>query len=244
MENIMKKDYIIGICSVGESYHQYTRRLIEQINALIEIEFIVLTDKVEEFNSYSNVNIIKYNRPIFSFHDKRLLFEEGFKNYDSVLLLDADHIIRNDKKEYIVNFTAEDVKPGAYPQIVWNYPADCSMEHFLKGLTSRVPYGIKFRKFCMERRLLFNNALLIQESCLFIKDTKEKINTFLAVWKELQMFCEEQDIEREQHILGYGEGYSIGVSLNASSIPVIQNNTKTSQLFETFQHFAWEPLSE
>jgi len=169
MANYMKKDYIIGICSVGEKYHPLTQNLIKQINEIINVDIIVLTDKPELFQ---NVQTIPYTRNIFSFHDKRLLFEEGFKSYDSVLLLDADHIIRDEKKQYIIDFTTKDLESGAYPQIVWKYPADCSMEFFIKELTPRVPYGKLFREFCGQKRYTFNNALLIQESLLLIKETR------------------------------------------------------------------------
>jgi len=68
------------------------------------------------------------------------------------------------------------------------------------------------------------------------------LQRFLEIWKDLQLFCEERDIERDQHILGYGEGYSIGVALNSSNITVKEGIVPVSQLFEAYRHFAWEPL--
>lgn len=246
--NRPKKNFIIGICSVGAQYHKKTKKLIEQISEAIEVQFLVLTDEPSQFTELSNVKIkhyeyksVPYLKQIFSFHDKRLIFEEGFKYSNTVLLLDADHCLRNDSKKKLAEFDPEKLENGAYPQVIWKHPADCSIEHFLDGLTPRVPYGKDFKDYCSKQNYNLDGALLIQESFLFIKETPEKISKFIETWKDLQMFCEKKDIEREQHILGYGEGYSIGVSLNVSGIEIKENPPMVGLLMSAFKHFAWEP---
>ena len=62
----------------------------------------------------------------------------------------------------------------------------------------------------------------------------------MAVWKDLQNFCELKDIERGQHVLGYGEGYSIGVALNHSNIEIVEGNASINKLSGSFKHLAWE----
>lgn len=243
----MKKNFLIGICSVGANYYSKTKRLINQINEIIDVDILVLTDSPNEFWDIKNVIVKPYefksapfHNKLFSFHDKRLIFEEGFKHKDTVLLLDADHCVRDSFKQRLIDFDSNDLQPGAYPQVIWKYPADCSIQHFLQGLTPRVPYGQDFEQYCLARNYKLEGALLIQESFLIIKEVPEKLSSFLKIWKDLQGFCEQKDIDREQHILGYGEGYSIGVSLNTAEIKVIEGNQTVCQLADAFKHFAWE----
>jgi hypothetical protein len=243
----MKKKFIIGICSVGSNYHAKTKKLIKQISEVIDVNFLVLTDEPSQFWGTKNV-IVKYYEyktapyleRLFSFHDKRLIFEEGFKYENTVILIDADHCLREQLKQRLIDFDSDKIDNGAYPQVIWRYPADCSIQHFLKGLTPRVPYGKEFEQHCVNRNYKLESSLLIQESFLVIKEVPEKISNFLSVWKDLQQFCENKDIEREQHVLGYGEGYSIGVSLNTANINIIEGNSYISELASSFKHFAWE----
>lgn len=243
----MKKEYIIGICSVGNRYHERTKNLIQQIQDIIDVNFLIVTDNLEYFADNKNIILVEYeykkasfHSQLFSFHDKRLVFQEGFRYADAVLLLDSDHCVREQNKNFLAKFNSQEISNGAYPQIIWKYPSDCSMEHFLEGKTSRVPYGKEFKQYCESKNYNINGAQLIQESFLFVKESPEKISKFLSTWEDLQKFCEQKDIEREQHILGYGEGYSIGVSLTHSAIKVIEGNTMMNSLFGAFKHLAWE----
>jgi hypothetical protein len=243
----MKKKYIIGICSVGSKYHEKTAKLIEQINNIIDINFLILTDNPEKFKEFNNVIVEPYKyrcahylEHIFSFHDKRIIFEKGFEYSDTVLLLDADHSVRDNLKQNLITFDSDKISAGAYPQIIWKHPSSCSIENFLEGSTGRVPYGKEFKQYSIDKNYKLENALLIQESFLIIKEEKEKISKFLKVWKDLQSFCEEQDINRQQHVLGDGEGYSIGVALNTANINIIEGNSDIGKLASSFKHFAWE----
>jgi hypothetical protein len=208
---------------------------------------LILTDKPEKFQEFNNVivELYKYKSAhylehIFSFHDKRIIFEKGFEYSDTILLLDADHSIRDNLKQNLITFDSDKISAGAYPQIIWKHPSSCSIENFLEGSTGRVPYGKEFKQYSIDKNYKLENALLIQESFLIIKEEKEKISKFLKVWKDLQSFCEEQDINRQQHVLGYGEGYSIGVALNTADIEIIEGNSSIGELASAFKHLAWE----
>lgn len=245
----IKKNFIIGICSVGEQYYEKTKNLIINISEVINVNFLVLTDDPSQFTQLTNVIIkqyehktVPYLNQIFSFHDKRLIFEEGFKHSNTVLLLDADHQMRDCSKQKISDFDSNQIENGAYPQVIWRYPADCSIEHFLDGLTPRVPYGKDFKEHCLQEGYNLNGALLIQESFLIIKEENpEKISKFLEVWKNLQNFCENKDTERRQHVLGYGEGYSIGVALSTAGIEVKDLTEQVHSFISALKHLAWEP---
>lgn len=230
-------NFLIGIVAVRPSYRKRTIQLIEQL-APLNVNFIVLTDKIEDFAFSNRIKTIKYDKPIFSFHDKRIIFEEGFKISDCVLLLDADHIVKENNNLA----TLEDIpiEPGIYPQILWKHPADCSLECFIQGLTPRVPYGKEFKNRCNELGLETDGAILFQESFLLIKK-HDNIDKFLSIWRDLAAFCEQKDRERHQGILGYGEGYSVGIAVKNSGLNLFENHKIMHQLTKNLKHIAWEP---
>jgi hypothetical protein len=231
------KNFIIGIVAVNESYIEKTKNQMNQILNHLDVEFLILTNKPNEFNNYKNITIINYNKQIFSYHDKRLIFEEGFKKYDIVLLLDADHGVRD--QNFLNEVENLDIEPGVYPQILWKHPAECSFDNFILGKVGRVPYGIDYKNFCDENNYDITDVILIQESFLMIKKNKH-IDTFLNVWKNLAEFCNNKDGERRQSILGYGEGYSIGVAVKNAGLEIFENHNVTTSLVRNFKHFAWE----
>jgi len=227
---------LIGIVAVGASYRRRTKQLIEEL-APLNVNFIVLTDLIEDFSS-DRITTIKYDKPIFSFHDKRLIFEEGFNLSDTVLLLDADHIVR--EVNNLASLEDIPIEPGIYPQILWKHPCDCSFENFIQGLTPRVPYGLEFKQHCNMLGLETDGSILFQESFLLIKK-HDNIDRFLNVWRNLADFCEQRDRERNQGILGYGEGYSIGVAVRNSGLNLIEGHEAMRQIARNLQHVAWEP---
>lgn len=231
------KNFVIGIASVGVKYHEKTIKLINDISNVIDVRFIILTDDVEKFNFSDRITTIKYEKEKFSFHDKKLLFKEGFKNYDHVVLMDADHGVRD--VNFLNEITDLDLEPGIYPQILWKYPADCSFDKFILGKVDRVPYGIEYKEFCDSSSLLTDGVILFQESFLIIRKD-ERIVKFLETWDMLSDFCDKKDTERNQYILGYGEGYSIGVAIRNSGLPIFENSPAVHMFMRNFKHYAWE----
>jgi hypothetical protein len=234
---------LIGIVAVNIKYIKYAINLINSINKnYSSFTFLILTDKPDEFLIFSNVITIKYTKLIFSFHDKLIILEEGLKINNNVLLIDADNELNKiHNLELLSELT--NIEPGIYPHFLWNHPAECSMENFLKGNTERVPYGILYHEFCIKNNLITENCSLMQESFVFIKKDKtneNNLNIFFETWKKLADFCNEQDKNRYQSILGYGEGYSIAISSLNSGLKVITNNNKINKIKDSFQHFAWK----
>jgi hypothetical protein len=225
---------LIGIVAVNKKYISFAKNLIVKVNNSVKTNFLILTDEPCQFEEFINVTTLLYNKPLFSYHDKLLIFKEGFKLYDSVLLLDADTNVRDD---FFSTINIKDIPIGIYPEIIWRHPCDCSMENFLCGNTPRVPYGLEYKQFC-ENHELKTNGVLIQESFLFIKKN-ESIDHFIHIWELLADFCNKKDMERHQGILGYGEGYSIGISALNSNL-IISENENICKLIKCFKHYAWE----
>ncbi len=240
-----KKDIkvIIGILAIGVRHIHYTKNLlnkiIQEINDKSQIQILVLTDEPSQFEPNEHVTHILYDKSRFSYHDKLIIFKEGFKLADTVLLLDADQAVR---PVHFLNTITQlaDIEPGLYPAFCWRHPADCSVENFLEGRVGRVPYGQEYRQFCEESGIILENMVHIQESFLLIKKT-ENIQTFIDCWELLAEFCNEKDRERNQHILGYGEGYSIGIAAANAGINIMLDDPLVHKMIHSFQHFAWEP---
>ena len=228
---------LIGIVAV-KSYHiKFTKNLIKNINANFNTNFLVLTDFPIEFIDFTNVKTLLYDKPIFSYHDKVIILKEAAKLSDTILLLDADTSIRDNYTFTDINI--ENIEPGIYPQLIWKFPANCCMENFLLGKNERVPYGLEYKNFCKEHNLSLDNALLIQESFLLVKKD-ECFNKFIEIWEMLGEFCNKKDIERNQTILGYGEGYSIGVAALNANFNIIENKEDVNKIIGMFKHYAWE----
>ena len=248
--NILKNynmNFLIGIVAVNEKYINYTKNLINSIYKLNpDICFLVLTNKPYEFtnveSSFSNVITLNYNKPFFSYHDKLIVLEEGLKIKDIVLLIDADNELNNNNNLDLLNNLME-IEAGIYPHFLWEHPIECSIENFLLGKTERVPYGVLYKEFCIKNDLKTEKCSLIQESFILIKKDKtneKNIEKFFEIWKKLADFCNFQDTQRHQHILGYGEGYTIAISILNSGLKVITNNNNINKIKDSFKHFAWK----
>lgn len=231
---------IIGILSIGERHTGMAVDLIENLYLDNAIKVLVVTDSPKDFVQFHDIIVIEHYPKIFSYNDKVLVFKHGFEYSDKVLLLDSDHVIR-DLNKSIPSLSLESLSSGVYPQIVWKDPCDCSMENFLAGKTPRVPYGIKYKQFCDDNGIKTVGGILVQESFIFMKKpAEENLRKFFDTWTTLGNFCDYNDVERNQGILGYGEGYNIGIAALNSDIPIILDNPVICVISDNFKHLAWE----
>lgn len=232
------KNLVIGIVAVKQPHIDRATALINQLIDITSADFLVLTDEVGKFSYSSRIIPVKYENKIFSYHDKKIIFEECAKIASHTLLLDADHGVRENNTLKILDEMNID-EQGIYPQMLWKPPALCSFESFVEGKNDRVPYGKEFKEFCESSGLKMDNVFLVQESFLLVKNG-DKIPKFLEIWSVLAKFCEQKDTERRQGILGYGEGYSIGVAARNADLPVVEHYHWMHKIAKDFKHFAWE----
>lgn len=235
--NIDKFNFVICIVAVGENYVNKTISFIQEINKHTNFNFLVLTNRPNSFDNFLNVDVITYDRKIFSYHDKRLVISKAFDNFDYVILMDADHTLR--EKNTITQIKNIKLESGLYPQLIWRHPIDCSFENFILGNTPRVPYGREYKEYCEKIGLELDNIFLIQESFI-IFSKNENTEKFIKIWENLAFFCETKDIERNQSILGYGEGYTIGVAARNSGLLINDKHPIIGEFTKNFKHLAWE----
>lgn len=226
----MKKNYIIGICAVSSDYVKLAKKLIKSINEVIIVDFLVLTDEPESFQEIRNVRTIKYTSSIFNYQDKLIIFEEGFKTHDSVLLVDADHIFLYESyKQVLQNFDTNELRPGLYAREAFGPLHYSSVDNFFKGTLSRLPYGNKCLDFCKENNIQTEKCLFIHESFVLIKK-HDDINLFLDTWSKLREFWKNHDST------GYGEGFAIGIACKNSNLTV-DAISELGNFKKVFRHF-------
>jgi hypothetical protein len=237
-------DIIIAIVAVNTKYVNYAIKLMNDINSIIKTNFLILTNSVDTFNQFSNVTIISYNEELFSYHSKLIALEEGLKIKQTVLLLDADHCLNKDNNHIDLLNNLNNIEEGLYPHFLWKHPCACSLQNFLLGLTDRVPYGVEYKQYCIDNSIKTDDCSLVQESFILIKindNLSVNLNIFFSTWKILAKFCDFMDKQRNQGVLGYGEGYTIAISALNASLKVIDNNHTVNKIKDSFKHFAWHP---
>ena len=230
-------NYCFASIAVNDKYVDLLVNLIKDIREYSNVPFFVFTDNEKPFASIPYVYTKLYEEEIFSYHDKRKVLQYALERYNTAILIDADNKLNKDKVEFPIRI---DLKEGIYPQIIWRHPAECSIENFLEGKTDRVPYGKEFKQYCDKHNIITDGAELIQESFIIFVKKEHPHNQFFNIWEKLAIFCNTKDNERNQNPLGYGEGYSIGISAKNSGYKVDCNNP-ILKIQDNFLHIAWHP---
>jgi len=229
----MRKFPTICTCAVNDIFIEYAKKIIYSVRKFKEISFVILTDKPNKFNNLYNVETIKYNKSVFSYHDKIFPVFWGIKKYGSIILIDSDTEI-SDKclENKIENFHLDNIISGAYVKKFW----EKSMENFLEGNDENIPYGRKFVQYCESNGLDTKGVKHIQESFLFIKEKNQrKIDKFLKIWWDLKKISEKNDSVKNRGNLGYGEGFSIAIALHNAGIE-IHNEPSVQSVASCFGH--------
>lgn len=224
------KDFVISICSVGEWFHPHTSKLIEDIRKRTNVPIIVMTDKSSMFSQFKYVRTVVYSEPEFNYHDKIKLFEEGLRDADTVIALDADHIFDPLRGYELDKFSADSIVSGIYPRLTFEgdlHPG--SMNNFFSGNIPWVPYGPKFMEFCDSENIDYCGASFFHESWIMLK-RHPKTEVFLDTWRRLRPLCDKLDIRYKDRLRGVGEGYSIGVAANHAKLPVFSLGISVSPM--------------
>ena len=231
----MRKFPVICMCAVNDVFIEYAKKNIMDLQEFKQISFIILTDKPKEFKNFNNVETIKYSKSVFSYHDKIFPVTWGLKKYGSIILIDSDTKIHKQCViDIIENFDLDSVKNGAYVDNFW----ENSMEKFLEGNDEYIPYGREIMQYCDDNGLRTEEVKHIQESFLFIKEEDmSKVDRFVKIWWDLKKISEENDSVKNRGNLGYGEGFSIAISLYNAGI-MIHNQKPIQSISSCFEHVA------
>jgi len=201
---------VIGIMCFGEDY--YFTHVKSKLNQLKDrkITLFILTDRLNEFNGYSNVFVIPYLRQLKSFHDKMLLVKKILDWNDICVLIDADVFISNYSLiDVLQNYQFK--KGISYIDTLKSHK--CKYE-FISNIQMN-PENIdwyNYRKYIEKIYPQYSDLETIYE--YFIVFNKDGLNhDFFKIYERLQVLkeaCELLSKEREVH--GAGEGVSIQIS--------------------------------
>lgn len=236
----MLKNCAIGFCAVGPNYILDAKKLLETLVNFCENHIYVLTDNPYEFVCFPKVITLKHNRNFFSYHDKRFLFHSALMYNDCFVCLDSDTLISDTSKD--IDFSK--IENGFYPDFYFEDSEQCSMTSFLQNQHDNITYGNEFREYCKSKNY-DTHTKHFQESLMVIKENNSsKIKSFLNIWDDLANFCDKKDLERNNPMIGYGEGYSISVSLKTSNIKLHQSKPNELELLKrSIKHLKYERLS-
>lgn len=233
----MIKNVGIGFCAVGDKHINYGKKLAGSLSKIVEQDIYVLTDKPNEFSSINNVSTINHVGE-FSYHDKVIIFEQAFKNTNTVICIDADIELQYIEDKDIDFAYIDD---GFYPEFVFEDDRTCSMKSLISGNHDSITYGKEFFEFCLKSNY-DTDTKHFQESFMCLKENDtSKIKSFIDIWKNMAVFCNKQDKLRNYHLLGYGEGYGISIALRNSNI-VMHEHEKPSQITQfknMLKHLKW-----
>jgi GR25 family glycosyltransferase involved in LPS biosynthesis len=226
LKKYKKQNYIFATLAYGDNYNNHAIKLCLDLDYFKQ-KIIVVTNQPYKYKNIKNVIIVNYPKKNFSYNDKIICFEEGFKIEDAVVYLDADsRIFYKDYKETYANFLRV-IPKGFHPS--WNWgPVNRKDGGFFcsKDMPNRVPgYGELALKISQNLQIDIEKAYHYQEGFLIISKERGKENDFLNVWKKLAKDLDEYEIIVRSEKIGAGEGNIIGLSLVKSNLTINTSDT-------------------
>jgi len=220
-KNYKKQNYIISTLAVGDNANKNALKLCYDLNYFKQ-KILIVTDNVELYKNLENVITVKYPEKKFSYNDKIICFEEGFKIEDSVVYIDSDsRIFYKTYKNCYSNFFRI-ISKGFHPSWDWGKIVRPDSGFFESiDVPSRTPgYGELALKISKELNIPIENAYHYQEGIIVISKDDGKENILLDTWKELSNKLDEFEIQNNSNRIGIGEGNLLGLSIAKSGIQI------------------------
>lgn len=228
-KDYIKQNYIITTIAVGDDANNKALKLCYDLNYFKQ-ELLIVTDKKELFEKVTNVKIIEYPKKRFSYNDKIICFEEGFKYYDCVVYIDSDsRIFYKNYKNCYTNFLRK-ITPGFHPSWIWG-KINRSDGGFFESIdvSGRVKgYGELALLKSKELGIPLENVYHYQEGIIIICKDNGKEKVLLETWKNLSSVLDDFEIKSGANRIGVGEGNLIGLSVAKSEIKI--NNQSASNI--------------
>lgn len=203
-------DFALCFLAYGDEHIDEFNNLVDSI---LEYPTFVLTDDSSKIYKHQSINIIETNEP-FNFNLKRIVINEAFKTYDTVLLLDTDITINS------IEFISTIEKDGMYVEWI-----DPKLTH--KG--DRL--DMYNNEYCIQLTKLNKHRLPIQfipEYCVSIKIADfDKRFKFIERWNEIHNLIKEfEPTDRNYNLNGAIEGCIMYLSCMDLELPIIPYGDK------------------
>lgn len=225
-----KQNYIITTIAYGENSNKNALKLAYDLNYFKQ-KLLIVTNNKELFKDVENVITVDYPNKPFSYNDKYLCFEEGFKLEDAVVYVDSDsRIFYKNYKNCYTNFLRT-ITPGFHKSWNWGCLTREESGFFTStDIKSRVAgYGELALKLSNELNINLDNSFHYQEGILILCKESGKENVFLETWKYLASKLDEFEIINESKKIGLGEGNIVGLALSKSEMTV--NDETVANIF-------------
>lgn len=220
-----KQNYIISTIAVGENANKNALKLCCDLNYFKQ-KILVVTDKKELYDQLPNVIISEYPNKRFTYNDKIICFEEGFKIEDCVVYIDSDsRIFYKDYKNCYSNFLRI-VEPGFHPSWDWGklIRKDSGFFESTDISVRAKGYGELALKTAKELDIPIENAYHYQEGIIIICKDEGREKTLLDTWKSLSSVLDDFEIKNNSQRIGLGEGNLVGLSVAKSGIKINNND--------------------
>lgn len=228
-KNYEKQNYIFTTLCVGVQANLNAIKLAKDLEYFKQ-RILIVTDQKEMFDQLSNVILIDYPNKRFSYNDKIICFEEGFKISDAVVYIDSDcRVFYKTYKQCYTNFFRI-VEPGFHKSWVWGKVSRQDGGFFNStDVGGRVNgYGELALSTCVENDIPIEDAEHHQEGIIIISKDNGKEKILLETWKKLSSVLDDYEIKNGSERIGVGEGNLLGLSIVKSGItqhdPMISNH--------------------
>lgn len=238
------KNFAFCTLTYGEKYVTFGDSLIKQLNDM-GYHIFVMTDNPEHYSPNDLLTVIKYDKPYFSFHEKRVVMKECLKHYETAIFLDADVFIQGvDNLDFF-----QDINPGlhifaTFGNIGLTYCSDdiaiCEVQgrrntkYGKEGLDFAEKNGYKLKKVYHEG---FPEDFLEHylEGRWIIKKDRGTEEKFFEIWDNLCEFTEDFDIRYNYlESIGAGEGSVMSIACYNSGISYKGISSLVTQINKTF----------
>jgi hypothetical protein len=159
-KNYKKQNYIFSTIAHGENANRNAVKLAFDLNYFNQ-KLLVVTNQRDLFEPLDNVIIVDYPDKVFSYNDKIICFEEGFKIEDAVVYIDSDcRIFYKNYKSCYTNLIRV-IEPGFHPSWDWGIVSRPSGGFFEStDVTDRVKgYGELALSLSKELNIPINEAI-------------------------------------------------------------------------------------
>ena len=216
-----------AFCTItyGDKYVTLGDVLIKQLNDL-GCHVFVMTNNTNHYTPTELLTVIKYEKPYFSFHEKRIVVQECLKHYDTAVFLDADVVLKD--------IPSLEPLATAFPGIHIFATFGNLFNTFLND--DVVPFQFHYQrntKYGEEGKQLLDNLGLtyqkefhgvldyiehyLEGKWIIKKDGNE--SKFFDIWEKLAGFCESKDIELGfENCIGAGEGAVMSIAAENSKM--------------------------
>jgi len=218
-KNYQKQNYIFATLAIGKDSCNKALNLAKDLK-YFDQRLLVVTNNSQSFKTCSNVILHEVKLEYFSYNQKIICFEEGFKIADAVVYIDCDCRILYKTYKNTMSRLSLIIPPGFHPSWDWGLIARKENTFFnSKDVFDRISgYGELALNLCKKLNIDIKQAYHFQEGIIILSKEEGKEKEFLKTWSYLANQLDDFEIKNNASRIGVGEGNLIGLALVKSGM--------------------------